>query len=306
MPFHSAAQTIPELLPSPVVMYSARPSKELVLEMHEPEMDMSAPCPDEVNEPGTVEIVIDDLPGVEALDPAMEQSLEVNDNDTIESARTQLVDDTSKKSKKDGKWDWDAAVKSNGTDGFVLWIKERLDAVPKHSGYDTSGVERAVSYLDRLDNEISKAMRTDLDGHLDADKIEKIRAELDDGIERLHARVEKINKSKKHKKKSSIEPDLVKEAQKAPSVQGIVITVPLLISRCARVCINGTISAGHDIEEIYKDQVEKYDLSLREQAELQQHLADLGYPFMQDRGYLPNEDVDRTKGKYDWMSQYQS
>lgn len=312
MPLHSTAQTMTELLPTagpaPVVMYSARPTKEVVLEMHEPDMAMEpAALPTEVMEPGTVEIVVDDLPGVEALDPAMEQSLEVNDNDTVESARTPLVDDNSaRKSKKDSRWDWDAAVKDKGTDGFVVWIKERLDAVPKHSGYDTSGLERAVSYLDRLDNEISKAMRTDLDGQLDADKVEKIRAELDDGIERLHARIDKINKSKKHKKKSEFEPGLVKEAQKAPSVHGIVITVPLLISRLARAIINGTISAGKDTEALYTEQVEKYDLNMREQAELQQHIADLGFPILQDRGYAPNEDTDRTKGNADWNGNYQS
>jgi hypothetical protein len=289
----------PSVSSSPVVMYSERPSPAVVMEMHDPNQLPETPMLDVGDD---VQIVVDELPGVESLDPDLEHSLEVSDAETVSSADSLRADNNEvKKSKKDPKWDWE----SHGAHGFVAWIKQRLDEVPKHSGYDTAGIERAVAYLERLDNEISKAMRLDLDGALDANKIEEVRSKIDDGIARLHDRLDKVRAKKgKRKKKSEADLSLVKEAQKIPTISGIVITVPLLISRIARVCINGTISAGHDIESIMKDQCEKYKLSPRERAELETLITDMGFPVRKDRGYLPDEDIDYTDGKYDHMSQY--
>jgi hypothetical protein len=298
-----------------VFIYPTEPSPELVMEMHDQDIEANSPVlvqevakhlnvktfssqkPEE-----NVEIVIslDELPGVTALDPEMEQKLEVVD----EEPKTE-DENEAKKSSKPAKWDWE----SKGAQGFIAWIKERINDVPKHSGYDTAGIERAVSYLDRLDNEISKAMRLDLDGELDADKVEEVRANIYDGIERLNARHEKVNKKSKKKKKKSAsqEHGLVKEGQKIPGISGIVITVPLLISTIVRTCINGNVSAGHDIEDSFKKLSTKFDLTDREQAECMQLFADLGYPAHFNRGYLLDEDVDSTSSdNFDYSASYQS
>jgi hypothetical protein len=209
-----------------------------------------------------------------------------------------------KKSKKSERWDWE----SKGAEGFLAWIKERFDTVPKHSGYDTAGLERAVSYLEKLDSEISKAMRLDIEEELDANKIEEVRVKIEDGIDRLHERLDKIKKTKKNKKKksSSLEHEsFIKEAQKITGVQGVYIMAPLFASRIARICINGMVSAGHDIEDIYSKQVKKWKLTDREQAEVMQLLADMGYPLRQDRGYMPEEDFDiSVDDQYDWAAQF--
>lgn len=290
-----------------VVMYSEKPSPDVVLEMHDPDMLSKL---DEIHEPEEIQIVVDDLPGVEALDPELEQVLEVNDNDTVESNQSQKAIDTSsgssKKSKVDPKWDWE----SKGAQGFVAWIKERIDGIPGHSGYDTAGIERAISYMEKLDGEISRAMRLDLDGELDANKIEEVRSKIDDGIERLHERLEKVKakkgKGSKRKKKSDLDLLFVKKAQKAPNMMGVVITVPLLISRIVRSCINGMISAGHDIEWAFQKQVDYYKLTVREKAECMQLFADMGMPIRQDRGLPLDEDVDMTSSdNIDWAANYQ-
>src|ERR1700722_16830692 len=227
-----------------VILYSEKPSPEQVLEMHEEnqEAPVEASPHHKEEEPGTIEITVDDLPGVDFLDPELEKTLEVHD-DTVSSNETLRADvdqaKDEKKSKKDAKWDWEA----RGPHGFVAWIKERLGSIPMHSGYDTSGLSRAAAFLEKLDDEISKAMRSDLDGALDANAIEKVRSEIDDGIERLHARIEKVRAAKgkgKRRKKSEEEFGMVKEAQKAPSIHGIIVTVPLIVSTVARTCINGT------------------------------------------------------------------
>lgn len=244
----------------------------------------------EVVEPGEVSIVIEDLPGAPSGTKDPEPVLEVAEED---GDKAKAVDENPAEAKKNEKWDWSA----RGPHGFIAWVKERCDDVPKHSGYDSAGLERAVAYLERLDGEISKAMRMDLDSELDANQIEKVRAMIDEGVERLHDRldkVKKVKKTKRSKKKSNFEMDdlLVKEAQKITGVSGIIVTVDLLTSRIARTCINSMVSAGHDIEDVYAHQVKEYNLNKREQASVMQLLSDMGYALRQDRGYMPDEDYD--------------
>lgn len=228
--------------------------------------------------------------------PDPEPVIEVTEEDTKKD-KSEAEDADPAKAAKDAKWDWS----SRGAKGFIAWVKERCDDVPKHSGYDTAGLERAIAYLERLDNEVSKAMRLDIDGELDANQVEKVRAIIDNGIERLHDRLDKVKSSKKktRKKKAGDYSDgFQKEAQKITGVQGVFVTVPLLISRIARVCINGMVSGGHDIEDLYSRQVKFYKLNDREQAEVMQLLADMGYAVRQDRGFSPEEqpEVDDTNG----------
>lgn len=237
--------------------------------------------------------------GLGGPDPEIEVS-EVTD---VED-ENKVDENDSKKPKKNEKWDWE----SKGASGFIVWVKERCNDVPKHSGYDSAGLDRAIAYLERLDNEISKAMRLDLDGELDADQIEKVRATIDNGIERLQDRLDKVktHKKSKRKKKAGEETEgMVKEAQKITGVSGIMVTVDLLTSRIARVMINGMVSGGHDIEIIFADQVKKYSLNKREQASVMQLVSDMGYPLRQDRGYMPDEDIDiASSDNFDWAANY--
>lgn len=276
-----------ELVPLEIVDEQPHTHNEQVLEVSENPLD--------------IEIVIEDLPG--APPGTHDPELEVSEDDSDKSENTDEND--AKKVKKDEKWDWE----THGPEGFVVWVKSRIDDIPKHSGYDSAGLERAVSFLERLDNEISRAMRLDLDGALDANKIESVRSQIDDGLSRLHDRLDKVKKHSKNrrKKKADLDYSLVKEAQKITGVQGVYVTVPLLISRIARVCINGMVSAGHDIEDLYEKQVKKYKLTDREQAETMQLLADMGYALRQDRGFMPDEDVDiSSSDNMDWNASYKS
>lgn len=257
----------------------------------------------EVAEPGEVSIVIEELPGA----PADSKDPEEPVMEVLEEPGPNAVDDNeAKKSKKDPKWDWEA----HGPTGFIAWVKSRCDDVPKHSGQDTAGLERAIAYLDRLDGEISRAMRMDLDGELDANQIEKVRAMIDDGVARLHDRldkVKKVKKTKRSKKKAEIEIDniLVKEAQKITGVQGIFVTVDLLTSRIARVCINGMVSAGHDLDDLFDRQVKYYGLDRGQKAAAMQLLSDMGYALRQDRGIPPDEDLHvEDSDNFDFAANY--
>lgn len=245
--------------------------------------------------PVTFDIVLSDIPGAECCEE--DEDLEVVDEDNDDENKEEIEIEEPKKSDK---WNW-----TNHGEGFVSWIKERFNAIPRHSGKDTAGLERALSYLDKLDSEISKAMRLDLDGELDADAVEQVRVNIHDGMERIKNRLSKYKSSKK-KKKANVDFEIVKEAQKITGVKGVYVTVPLLISRIARICINSMVSAGHDIEDVFKQQAKKYKLTDREKAEVIQLLEDMGYATRSDRGFLSDEEIDASSSdNFDWSANYQ-
>lgn len=315
---------------------------------HSPEEMAGTPAL-EVHEPvDNMEIVVSELPGAPEGTKDPEPALEVAEP-SLQVSEMPAADDSEAKKGKNDKWDWS----KHGPHGFVAWVKGKIDGVPKHSGYDSAGLERAMAYLEKLDSEISKAMRMDLDGELDANKIEEVRSKLDEGIARLQNRLDKVKESKKSNKKrkksaaaQAQEAELlksfgqedvavwvdktgvpgeewtadkalqqmaeyyanrgiVKEAQKILGVQGVYIMAPLLIASIARICVNGTVSAGHDIEDLYKRQVSQWKLSDREQFELRNLLFDMGFPMRLDRGLMPDADQDvASSDNMDWAANY--
>lgn len=299
-----------ELAPG-IMVYDGLPSEEEVLEAHEDDNVDELPIElkvdeatesdgVEINNPTIIVVNLDDIPGAPDAGP-----IEVEEKPSKKEEKSDSQDAKDKAKVKDSKWSWE----SFGFEGFVSWINTKLKEVPKHTGRDTAGIERAIAYLSRLDSEISKAMRSDIDGELDAQTIEDVREKIEDGLDRLKERLDQISDGKKKgkiKKNSSESYEIVKEAG-TPTIQGIVVTVPLLIHRLARVLINGTVSAGHDISDMFVKLVKKYDLTKREQAELQQLVADMGYPVsLMNRGFAPGEEFDLRDGDFDFASNYQN
>lgn len=274
------------------IIDSAESAEEPMLEMvdanNEPDVIIEISVPDFDRIPGAPEGAEDPIEEVIEVVEDKEEDKEEDENDA-------------RKGKPAGKWDW----KSKGAEGFLEWIKERFANIPKHSGYDSAGLERACSYLDKLDAEISKAMRLDIDGELDANKIEEVRSKIDDGLSRLQDRLDKVKKSKKSKKKADIEvydEEIRKEAQKSAN---IVVTVSMFISTLARIIINGTVSAGHDTKDMYNKLCKKYDLKPRERLELMQLMRDMGFPLRGDRGLWDDEELDQTSSdNFDFAANY--
>lgn len=197
-------------------------------------------------------------------------------------------------------WDW----QTHGVKGLLGWVQDRINSMPTHTG-ETSGIERLINYLKRLNVEISKAISTDFEGHIDVKTLESARRWIYDTIGTLEDAYEALMDKHYKKKKSytNVDDKMVKEAR-TPYTGGIIVTVPLIISRCARVCINGTVSAGHDLSKLYSEQVKKYSLNTREQAELAQHLEDMGFPLRTDRLMLPDEEIIVQDGRGDLSSNY--
>jgi hypothetical protein len=269
-----------------VILYEEKPSAEDVIELHKPDDSLE------------ITFKLPALPGSDV------EPLEVSSDDDVEVAEKEDKNDLQKDNiEVVDPWDWQA--KSKGPAGVLEWVKERFNNIPRHSGRETAGIERAIAYLKRINSEMSKAASNDYDGKIDISKFEEARREIYSAIERLEDAKDKLEQTHYKRKKGETEASMVKEGQKATRVGGIIVTVPLLISRVARVCINGTVSAGHDIEDLFSKQVKKYNLSDREQAEAMQLLFDMGYPLRQDRGYLSDEKVDTTSSNnFDWAANY--
>lgn len=204
---------------------------------------------------------------------------------------------------------------------FLDWLQTKLSNVPRHSGKDLSGLERAVAYLEFLDKEISKAVRMDIKNQITIDAVEKARDEIQNGIQRLEDRIEKIKAFKKPSKKkkkafiytpqdgfvksSEAESSLRKDAQMTAS---FTVVVPIFISHIARICVNSSVSAGHDIEDTFEKLSKKYKLDDRERASVIQVISDMGYgSIWMDRGLIDEEEIDiSSSNNYDWSAQYQS
>jgi hypothetical protein len=231
----------------------------------------------ESNDPEEIMFSLPFMPGSDFSEDEIEPELDIDEEEEVEVSEKDI-------------WDW----KSGGLSNFLSWLYKMMNSVPGHTGREISGIERAISFLSALDKAISQAVRSDIKNELNIAKIEEARKVIHDGIDRLEDHLETLmaGRKKKKNKKASEAGEIVKEAQKITGVKGIVVTVPLLISRIARVCINGHVSAGHDIEKLFEDQVKRYDLSNREQAETLQLLEDMGYPVRRDRSKLVDEHID--------------
>lgn len=258
-----------------VVLYEEKPSREDVIEMHQPDEKTEivfqlGPIPGS-NAPAMLEVSTDD---------DVETEEDNKDKNDLAAGDLEVKDPTDFRSYKPAE--------------YPVWVHYMFQNIPKHSGRETTGIERCISYLKRLDADISKAIASDYKGEADIGKMEEARREIYAAIERLEDALENIKNTSYKKKKAVSESDIVKEGQKATHVGGIIVTVPLLISSIARTCINSTVSAGKDIERLAEDLITKFSLSDREQMELVQLLSDMGYPIKRPRGYKFNEKIDTS------------
>lgn len=104
-------------------------------------------------------------------------------------------DDEEEEEPKDWENDGDHAY-------FIVYMKDRLNEVPSWSGSTTVGCEKAISYLRRLDKELSDAIRSDEDNKVDEQEAESLRDTIYDYISRLEDAHEKL--MDKYKKKAQL------------------------------------------------------------------------------------------------------
>ena len=141
----------------------------------------------------------------------------------------------------------------------ISWIKTKIDNIPKHSGKDILGCERAIAYLNRCIDIVRIVAKNDINGAIDMNVLENARNTMLDGVESLKKRLQVLENAKmpkkpgKKKKASENTDGFVKEAR----MPALTVQVPLFISKIARIIINGSVSAGHNSEDIFSKMVKE-------------------------------------------------
>jgi hypothetical protein len=184
---------------------------------------------------------------------------------------------------------------------FMQYIIDSYPSkIPQHDGKSTLGCERAISYLDALDGEISRAIREDKDNVLDIGSLEDIRVRIMKDVIVLKEHLTKLKAKFKeeHKKKAEDQSppswktasgseipfdQMVKEA----STPKLTIAVSAFERAIVGILINAHVSAGHPLDEVFKFLCEKYDLTDREQLAVLQVCMDSGFHIFKDRGSMP-------------------
>lgn len=280
----------------------------------------------------------DDALLVDEADVPMEESLLVEEDAAdyaalIPGSDIEYVDD--EEVVEEAPKDW---ANDGNHAAFVDYVKDKMKKIPRHSGETISGCERAKAFLNKLDNEISKAMRSDFEGVIDEGEIDALRKSITDMTERLDKQIKKLKASGKtadlnvrlvsegscskcesnvpmwHDTEKNTMVCLHCEANEHSGAENRIekqATTPVLnvymtpFERAiVGILINSKVSAGRNIEETYLKLKNKYNFNPREELSIQQLVADYGYPVLKDRGLL-NEPADPAAGDgVDFQTQY--
>lgn len=196
-----------------------------------------------------------------------------------------------------------------------------------------SEAERAMGQHKRLNGHISKALQSDYDGEIDLKKVEPVRQQIESTMEQLQAVLDALadlGKKRKqmrrpNRRRGSAElcddcgaplwkqgeaasclvcEGLVKEAT-TPRYQGLQYQISGFERAIIGTLINGKVSGGRNIEELYSKLKKKYGITEREELAIIQAMADMGYPEFLDRAKI-GEEVDPTDEKNigEWQAQY--
>ncbi len=256
-----------------------------------------------------------ELDSVSEMIDGIESSFDGDDKilDLLPGSNSSIIDDSADEDNADTDY-----VNDGDLSKFLGYITGEYPAkIPQHDGRSMSGCERAVSFLERLNNEISRAIREDSDSKLtdDIDDIEKVRRNIMTDILVLKDHLSKLKKELKESHSKKAAPLWIDGSGKSVDIHGrsykkasvpnnIVISVTPFERAITGMMINATVSAGYDMEEVYEFLKDKYKLSDREELSVMQILADSGYHMFKDRGTFSSEsDGDGSRG-VDFMKNY--
>lgn len=269
--------------------------------------DLMVDLPIEVANDEDEVIVVQDLPAIEEVEVEMALPDDGDSfklpflpgaDDILEMSpeEIEVESDEDKDNKKADKSDKEVSPKE-----FMNCMKDFFAKIPKHKG-ETTGLERALHYLKRGLTLMSKMLQQDNEGEIDISKAEDARLEMENGIDRLEKEL-----NRRRKKASPNEDSMEKKA--STKVDGIIVTVPLIVSSIARTCINSTVSSGKDIEHTFNRLAEKYKLSAREKMEVVQLLHDMNFPMRRDMGLMVNDEEKyeyTSTDNYNYSANYQA
>lgn len=213
-------------------------------------------------------------------------------------------------SEKEESDDWRVSKKPRH---FLVFLINEINRLPKPSSIlgNRSMMEKALGQYKKLDSYISQALHSDYDDEIDVEKVDKVRAlleeardQVEDALEGLAQMIKQKKKTRRRRADETHEDEIVREAG-VPHFSGFQMLITPFQRAIAGALINGKISGGRDLEELWKNAKEKYKMNDREELEILQILADMGYPEFRDRLRLGDDnDPTRTENFGEWQSQY--
>ena len=196
---------------------------------------------------------------------------------------------------------------------FVTFLIKEINRIPKPGDVrgNKSALEKLHGQLAQLDSFISQALRKDYDDEVDVSKVDEIRRMVEkhkDEVQDALDGMEMMSKQKRQmrsRRADEEEGDLVKEAT-TPHMNGMQTQISAFERAVVGAIINGAISGGRNIEELYASAKEKYKFTPREELALLQILEDFGYAINRDRLRVGDKDGDPTREDNlgEWQSQY--
>lgn len=196
---------------------------------------------------------------------------------------------------------------------FVQFLDEQMGRIPtvQHAQGNLSKMENAVSRWKKLNNYCSEAMRSDFEGSLDVDDIDKKRQQIEYNMDALQDAIDNLNamkqtrrqQRKQHRRRS--EEDFNDTITKEAQFGDFQINISPFHRAIAGALINGVVSGGRDMNELWEKAKKKYDMTPREELEILQILSDMGYPTFKDRLTIgDDQDPTRDKDFGEWQSNY--
>jgi hypothetical protein len=227
--------------------------------------------------------------------------------------------------------DWMKSQEAKDFMPFLVVEMKRIKTPTACSG-NKNEVERSLGQYKKLDSYISKALRSDWSSDISVNDVDKMRQQIERHIEELErmlaAHHEMKNRRKQVRRRASDnsscedcgapmyedsgvkmcvacqEKGLKKEAT-TPHFLGMQYQMSAFERAIVGTLINGVVSGGRDIEELFKKFEKKYDINAREKLAIIQILADMGYPVFKDRARIDeNEDPTDEKEPREWQTQY--
>jgi hypothetical protein len=194
---------------------------------------------------------------------------------------------------------------------FMEFLKSEMARIPpfETARGTQSLMERSLGQWKALDGHCSQALRGDYEGTLDVDAMDKARKFIETTIDALEDALHALSETKRSRKKQrrrrgDADFDLTKEAT-APHFSGFQMVITPFQRAIVGSLINGKVSGGRNMEELYVEAAKKYKLNDREELEILAILADFGYPIFKDRLRLgDDQDPSRAEGFGEWQSQY--
>lgn len=206
--------------------------------------------------------------------------------------------------------DW---LSSGKPEHFMVFLVNEMKRFPKPSDVvgNISKIEQGLGQWKRLNAYVSRALREDYHGTLDVGFVDKARSLIEQNIEQLENMIDGINQLKKNrrqirKRRGEEEGEGITKEGTAPHFSGFQMVITPFQSAISRALINGVVSGGRNMEELWEDVKKKYKMTDREELEIVQILADLGYPQFKDRLRVGEnlDDPTRTENHGEWQSQY--